>query len=150
MKKTLLLLFEVIAFVVTILTSCDNSKRSSFNPIEEKEKVKNRIENVYSDLVNGAFTQGKPIEKLPFYNLDISQTRIMGGSPYGHTNIISTNLPFNIEINNISESTADVKYDVTFINTNGNEQTHTISMQMKKTEDNWQLNGRTFFGMAEN
>jgi len=118
---------------------------------EEKEII-NKIENVYFGLVNGAYSSEAMVgirpEDLPFYNTDLSTLFAMGLLPY---TVILDNFklePLNIQIIDISEKEATVKYTLKYINGNSKEFVP-IEMKLKKIGGDWKLDGKNFLPIEQ-
>ncbi len=140
-----------IFLVITLLPACNKSGNgsTSFNQNdEEKVKISNQIENVFFALINGEYENKRTSNihsiNFPFYNVDSSTLLIMDLLSMEFLSGNFTVEPRNIEIFNITEKTADVKYDLVIIN-DGKEKIVPISMVLKKIGGNWKLDGRKFF-----
>jgi hypothetical protein len=147
----------IICGLAILMTACNNSGNSTpafFDPNkEEKLKITNQIENVYFGLANGAYTRegssGMGPEGLPFYNTDFSTLIVMAFTPLGMLGGTFSIEPKNIEILNLADKTADVKYDLV-ITKSGNETIVPVLMTIKKIGGNWKLDGQKFLPLDEN
>lgn len=142
---------SIIFILIILLSGCNKSGKesNSFDPNNEvKVEISNQIENVFFALMNGEYGNGKlsnlDSTSFPFYNVDsptLLAINLLSMEILRGNFTIETK---DIEILNITEKTADVKYDLV-ITYSGKEKIVPTTMILKKIGGNWKLDGRRIF-----
>jgi hypothetical protein len=112
---------------------------------EEKEEIRNQIENAYLNVFSGSYSQPND---LPFYNQNAGTITMIGFLPMFTLSGESGASPENIQVIDVADKTATVEYDLD-INKKGSHSILKIKMIVKKIGGNWKLDAQKFFPVEE-